>query len=182
MSLYLFIYYYVGGANTSAMASMKFMSTDVTDFEKNKLPFELDGSSDSDFSYDSEASDGTYIPSSDDDAYVTAKSRENSVVPSPETVLPVSMTVVKKEIKSERPASRTSRSSRCNTPVVQSPYNLRSRSSIRPLNPSVASNESPEAFGQIVKHMERITRHNAQQIIQTVKKNHTPSYYSSDDE
>lgn len=159
------------------------MPTDVTDFVKKKtFSSYSDASSESDFSYDSEASDGTYVPSSDDDAFLTAKSRASSVVPSPLALLPISADLVKKEIKSERPASRASRSSRCNTPVVQSPYNLRSRSNLRSLNTSIVSNESPELFGRVVKQMERITRHNAHQIIQSVKKTHTPSYHSSGDD
>ncbi len=160
------------------------MSTDVTDFEKKRLSVEFDGSSDSDFSYDSEASDGTYVPSSDDDLFVTAKSRSSSVVPSPEALLHVSINEIKREIKPERPPSRSSRSSRCNTPItqVQSPYNLRSRSSLRPITASVAKDETPEGFGRLVKQMERDTRYNAQKIIQSIKKAKTPSYYSSDDE
>lgn len=146
------------------------MSSDVTDFHKKQFSLDFDGSSDSEFSYDSEASDGTYVPSSDEDAYVTAESRLSSLVPSPENILPTGMELIKKEFKSERPPSRsTSRSSRPNTPIVQSPYNLRSRSSLRPFNTSIVNGESPEAFGQIVKHMERITRHNAHHIIQSVR-------------
>ena len=159
------------------------MSTDVTDFEKKKLSLDFDGSSDSDFSYDSDVSDGTYVPS-DDDLFVTAKSQSSSVIPSPGALLHVSVDEIKKEIKPERPPSRSSRGSRCNTPLnqVQSPYNLRSRSGRRPITSSAARDESPESFGRLVKQMERVTRHNAQQIIQSVKKANTPSYYSSDDE
>lgn len=158
-------------------------TVDVIDFvKKQTFSSDSDTGSESDFSYDSEASDGTYVPSSDDDAFVTAKSRASSVVPSPDALLPISVELVKKEIKPERPASRASRSSRSNTPAAQSPYNLRSRSNLRSLNTSVVSNESPELFGRMVKQMERITRHNAHQIIQSVKKTRTPSYYSSGDE
>ncbi|KZS17213.1 Uncharacterized protein APZ42_016809 [Daphnia magna] len=161
------------------------LSSDVIDFGKKKFNADFSDSSDSEFSYDSEASDGTYVPSSDDDAFITAKSRSSSVVPSPESMLHVSFEEIKKGIKTERPALRSSRSSRCNTPVIQSAYNLRSRSNLRSLNTSNMSNEvineSPEVFGRKVKEMERITRHNARQIIQSVKKT-TPSYFSSDDE
>ena len=160
------------------------MSADVTDFEKKKLSFDFDGSSDSDFSYDSEASDGTYVPSSDDDLFVTAKSQSSSMIPSPEALLNVSINEIKKELKSERPPSRSSRSSRCNTPLpqIQSPYNLRSRSSLRPNTAPAATDETPQGFGRLVKQMQRVTRHNVQQIIQSVKTTNTPSYYSSDDE
>jgi hypothetical protein len=167
------------------------MSPDEIDFVKKRLSLDLEDSSDSEFSYDSEASDCTYMPSDDEDAYITAKSRMSSVVPSPD-ILQVSFSdeIIKKEIKPERPSSRSSRSSRCNTPAIQSAYNLRSRSSLRPSNntSTVISNEikdeTPEKFGRKVKEMERQARNTARQLIQSVKplKKNTPSYYSSDDE
>lgn len=170
--------------DAGGVGNAKTMSSDEIDFEKKKLLLDFEDSSDSEFSYDSEASDGTYIPSEDDDAFITAKSRASSVVPSPD-ILHVSFDEIKKEIKPERSASRSTRSSRCNTPVIQSAYNLRSRSSLRPLNTSAVSNdmknESPELFGRKVKEMERIARNNARQMIKSVKKN-TSSYFSSDDE
>ena len=68
------------------------MSSDVTDFKQSNSDSE--GSDDSDFSYDSEDSDRTYIPSKleethqtamassdDDDTYETALSRPASVLP-----------------------------------------------------------------------------------------------------
>lgn len=165
---------------------MTLTSSDVIDsFDKKKLLGNDGDSSDSDFSYDSDASDGTFIPSSCDESFETAYSGASSVfIPSPETsLLGATNAVVKKEIKYERPLSRVGHS---NTPTVpiQSPYNLRSRSSLRSsgLNDSIIKTESSEAFGSIVKQMERITRHNAQKIVESAKKIRSPSYYSSDDD
>lgn len=164
------------------LPSMKFMPPDVID-ALDKRQRENEDSSDSEFSYDSEASDGTYVPSScDEDTFETAHSRQSSCVPSPAVLLPVlpHLSVIKKEEKLERPSSRASQS-RANTPApVTSPYNLRSRSNSRLTLNSSISNESPEAFGQKVKQMERIARRNATLIASAHKV--TPSYYSSDDE
>lgn len=162
------------------MTNIKLMSTDAIDsFVKDQISGD---SSDSEFSYDSEASDCTYAPSSGDEStFETAHSQMSSIVQSPELLLPM-LPVVKKEIKPERPASRASQS-RSNTPVpVQSPYNLRSRrNNVTPLN-AIVKHESPEAFGRIVKQMERITRHNAQKIIGSVNASRVSNCYSSDDE
>lgn len=158
---------------------MKLLPSDVIDFEKCK---HIDESSDSEFSYDSEASDCTYIPS-EDDTFDTAYSRLSSTVPSPESFLLKPANEMKKEIKVERPASRASNTSRIQTPVTpQTRYNLRSRSSIHPINTSIAAQESPETFGRLVKQMERITKKNVRQVIETVNKSSTRSYFSSDDE
>lgn len=170
---------------TCGIGNSILLSSDVTDFEKKKFNIDFSESSDSEFSYDSEASDDSYVPPSDDETFVTAKSRSSSVVPNPESMLHVSFDGIKKEMKAETSASRSSRSSRCNTPVIHSAYNLRSRSGLRPLNTSSMNNkvkdESPEVFGRKVKEVERISRHHTRQIIQSAKKN-TPSYFSSDDE
>lgn len=164
------------------LPNAKLMPPDEIDFEKKRMSIDFNEDSDSDFSYDSEASDGTYVPSSDDDAFVTASSRATSTIASPEPLLHEAVKDIKQEIKIERSLSRSSRS-RSNTPVVQTPYNLRSRAGLnRSITSSAVKSETPEAFGRRVKQMERIARLNAQQIIQTVNKNHTPSYFSSDDE
>ncbi len=163
------------------MTNIKLMSPDVLDsLQKKKL---ANDSSDSDFSYDSDASDGTYVPSSgEEDTFQTAYSGLSGADRSSESLFAI-LPMIKQEIKSERPVSRASQG-RSNTPVpVQSPYNLRSRrNSNRPSLNSSVTNESPEAFGRIVKQMERITRHNTHQVIDSVRKNQAPSYYSSDDE
>ena len=155
------------------------MSADVADFEKKKLSLGFDESSDSDFSYDSDVSDRTYV-ASDDDLFVTAKSHSSIVVPSPEAVLHVSVN----EMTPEPNSSRSSRSSRFTTPLnqVPSPYNLRSRSGRLPITSSAARDESQEDVGRLVKQRERVTQRNAKQIIESVKKANTASYYSSDDE
>ena len=162
---------------------MQFMSSDVIDsLDKKRLT--EDDTSDSDFSYDSEASDGTYVPSCEEDTFETACSHQPSQVSSPEVLLPI-LPLIKKEEMPERSASRASQK-RATTPVpIQSPYNLRSRSS-RPTPNSSIVNESPEVFGKLVKQQERISRRNMSFVKETSIKESprksVPSYYSSDDE
>ena len=107
-----------------------------------------------------------------------------SFLASPEPLNPTLTTsgaLVKTEFKPDRSASR---SSRCNTPQPlltprpsqsQSPYNLRSRSNSRLLKDSTVSNESPEAFGRVLKQVERVSRQNSKMV----EKN---NYYSSDED
>ena len=136
-------------------------------------------SSDSEFSYDSDASDQTYIPnkdsSADEETFETAPSRPSSNVASPE-ISPIRNQVQKGTKKRS-----------LMTPTTPSPYNLRSRASLaRPFHSSVMPipvTESPETFGRIIQKMERISKKNASKIIETLQNSiHTTSYYSSDDE
>lgn len=173
------------------------MSADVIDFE----PAERhdSGSDDSDFSYDSQASDRTYVPtirhgkisSDDEDTFETAPSRPISVASGIIEIAP-NPAPVEQPSKNDAAQNRVTRS-RSRTPALQgavqsesapraSPYNLRSRSSLIPTYSPVVNKESPEAFGRMVKRMERITRNNASKILKSVKKINKPSFYSSDDE
>ena len=187
----------------------KMMSSDVTDFKQSNSDSE--GSDDSDFSYDSEDSDRTYIPSKleethqtamassdDDDTYETALSRPASVLPpqisNPVLSIPekVEKVIIKSEPKSTKNDNGNKRGdvntrasrSRSTTPVNhQSPYNLRSRSVLSPINETTLNKESPEEFGRLVKKLERINRKNTAQIIQSVnKKLNATNNFSSDDE
>ena len=181
-------------------SSIKLTSLDVTDaLDKKKIEEQSNFSSDddSDFSYDSDASDATFVPS-EDDTFETASSRlsmvSTSFLASPEPLNPTLTTsgaLVKTEFKPDRSASR---SSRCNTPQPlltprpsqsQSPCNLRSRSNSRLLKDSTVSNESPEAFGRVLKQVERVSRQNSKMVVESIKEikaSKNNNYYSSDED
>ena len=193
---------------------------DVIDFQKARRGSDSE-SGDSDFSYDSQASDQTYVPpvieqsiredlSSDDDEAEgtlneTSSSRPASRAASAATATAVvalapvaeGPKVVAKSRKisvSLESSKSLLRSSRPATPIQQhqSPYNLRSRSTVQSPAPALApytkiqpkqeAAETAENFGRLVKQMERITRRNATHIIKSVRGINGPSFYSSDDE
>ena len=154
--------------------SSRFRSLDTSD--QSRIQNE---SSDSEFSYDSDASDKTYIPkkdvSTDEETFETAPSEPSSNVASPE-MSPVRI-----------PIKKITRKKSFMTPTTPSPYNLRSRASLTsPFRSSlmpVPASESPETFGRIVQKMERISKKNATKLIETLQNSmQGTSYYSSDGE
>jgi len=174
-------------SGTRGIGNLKFLSADAID-SLDKAKSTNSDHSDSDFSYDSQASDRTYIPckindsSGDEETFETAPSRPSSNVTSP---VDLSITAL---VHSKIQKEANNKKSSTKTPVTPSPYNLRSRTSLsvgpgRSLHTPVVLDESPEAFGRLVQKMERITKKNASKIIKSAQKRvQRSSYFSSDDE